>query len=159
MKPEQYITDPNWGTFSREFRRLRNEGWLFKQALRTARDRSRLQGLIDRGLIALAVVPDCEMYDDSYLGTWDMSPRQLEHAKKKLWDRIEREGVWGIVSLWRARKSDPWEEAGSCWSFVGDGWLGDETGVLLEAEQELDGAFADEAESLQGRATYAGVSR
>lgn len=91
-----------------------------------ARIRRRFERLEALGLVRLQVLPDVEMYDDSYIDTWsDVSAEERNMYRRSLWVRIEREGVWGVVGEFRPDPRGPWlawEHADSCWGFIGDDW-------------------------------------
>ena len=79
------------------------------------------------GLLRFRVLPDEEMYDDSYIDTWtDVSDEEKIKEKLDLWRRIEREGIFGIVVEKHfhcdACGADCWDHMDSCWGFVGDDW-------------------------------------
>ncbi len=65
-------------------------------------------------------IDDC-VYDDSYIDTWtDETQAYRDKVRRELWERIERDGVWGLIGeFWNGQE---WEHADSCWGFVGDDW-------------------------------------
>ncbi len=73
------------------------------------------------GPMRLVLRPEEECYDDSYIDTWDdCSEKEREKYKLELWDRIERDGVWGLIGeYWDGSE---WVQADSCWGFVGNDW-------------------------------------
>jgi hypothetical protein len=107
----------------REYRRLRNLGWKPDDALRAAKITVAFRDAEADGLVEFEVVPD------EYLGIEDLEgdvfkaelhpeiPRsQIERERKEFHDRIEHDGVWGIVSKVNGKTID------SVWGFVGDDW-------------------------------------
>jgi len=68
------------------------------------------------------VVPDEVEYDDSYIDTWDETPEHKAQAKRELWARIEREGVWGLVGEVKCQACGAWEIVHAVGGFVGDDW-------------------------------------
>lgn len=110
-------------SFLREFQRLRCKDWKFADAYRTARIYSEFTALENQGLVKLDVEPDLLMYDDSYIDTWtDKSKRQREEEKKALWERIERMGVWGVVTYFRTDIDREWLLVEAVWGFIGNDW-------------------------------------
>ncbi len=81
----------------------------------------------EKGLLRFRVLPDEEMYDDSYIDTWtDQTQKEREDARLDLWRRINSEGVWGIIVEKHfhcaACGTDRWDHVDSCWGFVGEDW-------------------------------------
>lgn len=76
-------------------------------------------------------------YDDSYIDTWDDTDEKKALLKKELWDRIERDGVWGVVGEVKCKACGAWEIVDAVGGFVGDDWKdsGYDTDVL-EATQK-----------------------
>lgn len=137
----------------REIKRLRKKGWPMINALRVAKIRARFAELEAEGLVRLTIEPDCEPYDDTYIDTWDdLTPAQRKAEKKKLWDRIEREGVWGVVGKYRV--GDRWHTGGSCWGFIGEDYEDDtDTDIMAETIAML----ADRGvKQYEGHATFGG---
>ncbi len=80
------------------------------------------------GHVRLRITPDESPYDDdSFIDTWDDeiitvdgTEMNNEQYRAWLWDRIERDGVWGVIGeYWDGAK---WQHADSYWSFIGDDW-------------------------------------
>lgn len=107
--------------------RLLDKGWKPAEAHESARVSVSFAEAEEKGLVRFQVLPDEEMYDDSYIDTWTNEPEEFRvQAKLDLWRRIEREGVWGIVVEKHfhcdACGTDRWDHVDSCWSYVGDDW-------------------------------------
>jgi hypothetical protein len=52
----------------------------------------------------------------------DIQPHILEREEREFIDKINREGVWGIIGeFWNGEE---WIQADSVWGFVGDDWKG-----------------------------------
>jgi hypothetical protein len=83
----------------------------------------------DKGLVRLRVEPDehCDL-GDLFGDTFDprvntgIKPERLEREKQAEIDRINRDGVWGIIGEYRCPTCGKWTQADSCWGFVGDDW-------------------------------------
>jgi len=140
------------------YRQQRDKGFSASHALRIARTLSQwdaLQGeevfegepVSDQCNIRLLIVPDNEVYDDSYFDTWEISDDQKEKIRAELWARIEREGVWGITGQYRVCSCDEcgnpahWEDVDSVWGFVGDDWQ--DSGYDTDVMQGTIDAFRD----------------
>jgi len=98
-----------------------------EDGLRKEAIEDKFQKAEEEGLLRFQVLPDEEMYDDSYVDTWtDVSEEERVKEKLDLWRRIEREGVWGVVVEKHfhcdACGADRWDHVDSCWGFVGDDW-------------------------------------
>lgn len=53
----------------------------------------------------------------------DIDPDLLKRHERELEERIENEGVWGIVlEKWDPAVGIGWEHIDSCWGFVGGDW-------------------------------------
>ena len=143
----------------REYLRLRNKGWLCKNALSAAKTRVAFESLKDRELVKLEVECDFVQYDDSYLDGMYRSKKKEDADRKALWDRIEREGVYGVVGYYRPNTEASWESADSVWGFIGYDWQdsGSDTDIMSATMQALEDAFQAEANELSERATYAGI--
>jgi hypothetical protein len=90
------------------------------------------------GMVRLRWAPDDAYYDDSYLDTWDISDEQRERIRQKLWESINRDGVWGLVGEYKLHPNDDtWEHGGSCWGFVGTDRNGSEFSIMQETIDAL----------------------
>lgn len=102
----------------KEFRRLRERGESFQMANLAAQVKVTWDMLVEQGRVRLACEPDLEQYDDSYLETWGLTPRQLAHVRKELWDTIDRDGVWVYCS--QVKEADgTWKTVDSIGSVIG----------------------------------------
>ncbi len=97
-----------------EYDRLRSLEYPASEAHRAALIRESFRDKARLGLIELFVEPDDLMYDDSYV--------ESEGEKKKLWDRINKEGVYVITGRCRLSADDAWTCADSVGGFIGDDW-------------------------------------
>lgn len=104
----------------REFQRLRAKGWPARSALATARTNVTFEALERSGCVRVRMEPDDYYEDDDTYP--DRTPLQVEHDRKTLWARIEREGVWGAVTEARCPLGGPWLYVDSCFGFIGDDW-------------------------------------
>lgn len=100
-----------------EFRRLRAEGHSLQYAYLAAHIREAWEDAEEEGLVRLHAVPD-EVYDDSYVDTWGLSPARAERAKRALWDTIDRDGVW--VYFAQVNQDGTWETVDSIGGVIGD---------------------------------------
>jgi hypothetical protein len=80
----------------------------------------------------------------------DINPTKLERERQWAIDRIERDGVWGVVGEYKADvcptcgRGGEWVHGGSCWGFVGDDWKDDaDVGIM---EETLEAAGLDKEE-------------
>lgn len=103
----------------REYKRLRRNNWPAKEALRAARIRDRFTDLEAEDCVRIVCEPECELYDDSYLECQGLTPRQIEHVRKELWERIERTGYWMYASEYRD-ECGVWQSVDAIGSFIGD---------------------------------------
>jgi len=126
----------------RELQRLLAKQWALPDAMRAARVKAAFEWFEDI-YWTLEAVPDEDQYDDS----WLEDPQE----KKELWDRIEREGVWGVRALWRLTThhdrtlSAKWELADATWGFVGDEWK--DSGYDTDLRRAAMHAFLEAAEA------------
>ena len=153
--------------YVKEYRRLRAIGWNAQQSLRAAKtlvewdasdgyeshllpyshiDYPPYESGSGFGPIRLRIEPDDSPYDDSFIDTWNdnvtimLDGRQLDNVeyRKDLWNRIEFDGVWGIIGeFWNGQE---WEHADSCWGFIGDDWK--DSGYDTDIMQETLAALA-----------------
>lgn len=83
------------------------------------------------GLVRLKVESDecCDLeellgdYFDPVINT-DVKPNKLAEQKQHEIDRINRDGVWGIVGEYLCGACLQWVVANSCWGFIGEDWKG-----------------------------------
>lgn len=102
----------------------------------------------------LEMEPDESRYDDSYIDTWNVSDKLKLKARKELWDLIEREGVWVVVSYYWDLAQGCWEVGGSVGGCVPDGKHYEED-LKVEAAACLQECFQAQADELAKRVTYA----
>jgi hypothetical protein len=63
----------------------------------------------------------------------DINPKTLERQYQEFVDKVNREGVWGIVSQYRCPCCGTWKTVDSCWGFVGGDWK--DSGYDLDIKQ------------------------
>ncbi len=107
-----------FNVIARLYWKARSEGTRASTALWEARTMAQWEVLESAGLVRLRFVPDDEAYDDSYLETWGLSAHRLECERKKLWELIERDGVWSLLGQYRLIGGD-WETGDAVCGFVG----------------------------------------
>ena len=91
-----------------------------------------------------------DIYDDSYIDTWGLSPEETAAARKELWEEIGQKGVWGIVGYVQGRPVD------SVWGIIGRDEVYEES-VKQQTLAALDALFTEMAAEMSQRATYAWV--
>lgn len=100
----------------------------WKTAKYTAETLSKWEEAEDNNLVKFEVVPDEMGYSlDDLAGDCfnpkanpDINPQTLKKQEKEFIERVNREGVNGIVGkYWNGEE---WEVADSVWGFVGDDW-------------------------------------
>ncbi len=105
--------------------------------------------LENAGLVRFEARPDDSAELDNLLGDVynpvanpDIKPEKLAAEKQTEIDRINREGVCGIVGEYRVSESEQWENADSVWGFVGDDWKnsGYDTDIMASTIAALKGA-------------------
>ncbi len=143
-------------TGMKEYRKCRAKGEPAKYALRSVRTMIQWDKLYygdddDRTYVRLRLVPDecatlADLEGDSYNPkvNEDISPAKLKKERKEFIDRINRDGVWGIVGEYRINSNEEWVIADSCFGFVGDDWKDsgydiDIMSTTLEARTEAMG--------------------
>ena len=143
------------------YNEYRAKGYNAETALHAARIKDRFTDLENEGLVRLHAEPECDVYDDSYIDTWDhLSEEGKKRAKKELWDQIEREGCWIWIGQWRANDEAEWEYADNIGGIIGDALCGYEIDLMQSAIEALDAFQQSEADNLAQRATFAaGVSQ
>lgn len=129
-----------------EYKRLRKSGWGAKQAVSRAKLLARWEGMKQAGMVRLRIAPDEFVNMDDLKGDTysrkanpDIPEPRMAREEKEFEERIEREGVCGIVGeYWNGEE---WVQVDSCWGFVGDNWK--ESG----ADDGIREAAMDAAES------------
>lgn len=97
------------------------------------------------GNVRLQIIPD-EMADYAHLAgdsfnpdvNSDISPSLLERQEKEFKERINRDGVWGVVGEYF--NGEKWIHADSVWGFVGQDWenSGYDSGIKSETLRQAD---------------------
>lgn len=128
-----------------EYHKLRRKGWHAKEALRAARIKDEWLDAESEGFVKLDIVADDCVSLDGILGDCydpkvitDISPKRLAAQRKLEIERINRDGVWGIVgkvkvpACSKCHSNERWETVESIWGFVGDDWKnsGHDTDVM-----------------------------
>lgn len=93
-----------------------------------------------QGKVRLKIEPDYDADLDDLLGDSydptvnpDIPAKRLAQEREWEIDRINREGVWGIVGQYKCKCCGSWTTADSVWGVVGDDWK--ESGYDLEIMQ------------------------
>lgn len=69
----------------------------------------------------------------------EINPSKLSKEKEAFINRLDRDGVWGIVGQYKCKACGHWLTADSVWGFVGDDWQ--ESGYDLDVKAStLDAA-------------------
>lgn len=99
------------------------------RAWESARDRALWDALEYLGLVRLEIRADDfatlrDLEGDTFNPSAhpDIPPSRILRERDAERERIEREGVWGIVAQYRTDADAEWEDAHSVWGFVGDDW-------------------------------------
>lgn len=135
------------------YRKFQSRGQSARFALRDARTMAMWEQLESIGLVRFQFVLEQEPYDDSYIDTWtDRSERERAHARKELWETIERDGVWMLVGEFRMlpyahgevsvpyvspEQESGWEHGVSIGGLVGTGETGYETDIAYQTIEAL----------------------
>jgi hypothetical protein len=124
----------------RLYLRERKQGTLARWALRNAKTRmewDKKNGQIvgeyerhheaKRGDVRLRIVADESIDLDNLFGdtfnpdvNTDIHPQRLERERQAEIDRVNRDGVWGIVGEFF--DGEEWQHADSCFGFIGEDW-------------------------------------
>jgi len=131
-------------TVAGEYKRLRRLGYRASNAYDMAKTNVAFDNLEFDEVVRIRVEPD-EFFDlDNLLGdTYDPSvntdipPERLERERKAEINRINRDGVWGIVGEYF--NGETWEVADSVWGFVGDDWQ--DSGYDVDIKQSTINAY------------------
>lgn len=133
----------------RTYENLRRKGWATKAAWRRAKLLSVWQEAVASGLVRLNIVADDSFDMENLKGDTfnrecnpEIQESRMAREEKEFENRVESEGVWGIVGEWRLRTEDEWEQADACWGFVGDDWKesGYDYDIMKSTLDALDGA-------------------
>lgn len=103
-----------------EYHRLRRKEWAAQAAWRAAKTNAEWDAAEWEELVKLDVIPEFDVYDDSFIDTWGLSPKKAEAEKKEIHQRIERDGCWIIVSYFRPDRDAEWIAVDSVGGFIGD---------------------------------------
>jgi len=81
------------------------------------------------GLVRLTLEPDIDADLADLAGDCfnpdanpTIQPHILEREYQEFVDRVNRDGVWGVIGEYKCPCCDHWTVADSCWGFVGDDW-------------------------------------
>lgn len=113
-----------------EYRNQRKEGYQANIALCNAKTKIEFDSNPN---VKIQFETDIDAYDDSYLETWDLTESQLAKERKKLWDLIELEGIYGCVAYSKCPKCGNWEQVDSVWGFLGQNAMGYEYDLMNSA--------------------------
>ena len=106
-----------------EYKRLRKLGFRAEQAFNAAIINARFATIEDDGAVSISVEPDPEPYDDSYIDEWnDCSENERAQYRRSTAQRIEQDGVWGIVSSYYCTGTEQMETLDCVWGFIGEDW-------------------------------------
>jgi hypothetical protein len=131
--------------FAKTFKQYRRKGYTAKNALWEARVRVRWAKLEDE-TVRLRIVPDetCDMDDlkgdiFSREANPDIPEFRMAREEREFEERVDQDGVWGIVGEYKCPCCGQWTQADSVWGFVGDGWKdsGCDSDVMYATMAEL----------------------
>jgi len=95
----------------RDYARLRAMHWSAREALRAAKIRTRFEALEYEGRVRLDIEAD------------DMPYQYGDYENEKETNlKIEREGLWGVVTFVSCPCCGAWTHVDSCWGFIGEDW-------------------------------------
>jgi len=127
----------------------------FDAARRSLATRELFEKLESLGLVRINIIPDahCSMDDlkgDCYdvalnASTVPGGERTIKAQEKAFEAKVERDGVWGVVGEYRTSADEQWEQADSCFGFVGDDWKdsGTDTDIMYATLKALSDAWDD----------------
>ena len=114
-------------TVAGEYKRLRKQGFLARQAYYGAKTRVQFDNLKFQEVVRLQIIPDEFVDLDNLFGdcynpdvNTDIKPEILEKQRQQEIDRINQDGVWGIVGEYF--NGVEWVQTDSVWGFVGSDW-------------------------------------
>lgn len=109
-----------------KFRKL---GYSPSQALRAAKITMKWHLAESRGRVGLDILPDTDVSFDNLTGdcfnpkyNLGISATNLKRQEKAFLDKVNNDGVWGIVGYAYVGKYGTRKDIDSCWGFVGDDW-------------------------------------
>lgn len=97
------------------------------------------------GLVRLQIEPDYDAdlanlegdcYDPGV--NPDIQPHILARQRKEFFESVDREGVWGIIGQYRCPCCGNWQDAGSCWGFVGHEWSGYDLDIMAATLERVE---------------------
>lgn len=98
------------------------------------------------GAVRLRWEPDDHAHLDDLLGDCydpranpDISPARVERERKEAIEKIDRDGVWGLIGEYY--DGTDWKHAESCWGFIGqdaDDYAVDIMAATLDAARDHD---------------------
>ena len=108
----------------KEYARRRALGWSASYALQCAKTAARFADLEGEDRVRFRVEPDHMPFEHGDMGD-----------EKETNERIDRDGLWGIVSERRCSKCGSWHHVDSVWGFIGEDWRdsGYDTDVMQAA--------------------------
>lgn len=113
---------------------LRKQGYMAQNALSAAKTQVEFD---DNENVRLVVKADefCDMDDlkgDTYNPEANPSipASRLEREEKEFEEKVNREGVYGLVGEYRCPHCGEWKQADSCWGFVGQEFGGYEYDIM-----------------------------
>ena len=138
----------------REYRRARRAGRRAKDAMDRARVVARWEWAEYAGLVELTARPDCDCCMDDLEGdcfseecerTAPGGRRAVRAQRKAFRERVDADGVWGLVGRYRLTQDGPWVDADSVWGFVGEEWRdsGYDGDIMRATLDGLRGALRD----------------
>jgi hypothetical protein len=93
---------------------------------------SKFEALEDQGFVRLHLEPDyCSTFEDLAGDTYDIDSnastvnggeRTIKAQEKAERERIDRDGVWGLIGQVKCSECGQWKDIDSVWGFVGEDW-------------------------------------
>ena len=91
-------------------------------------------------IVRIRIEPDDSADLDNLLGDCfdpdvnsDIQPHVLARQRQEEIDRINRDGVYGIIGEYKCPCCGNWQQVDSCWGFIGDDWK--DSGYDLDIKQ------------------------
>jgi len=124
-----------------EYRRLRADGHVARFAYHAATINQRWRAAQEAGLVELAIEPDEwisfeDLTGDTYNreANPDIPEARMAREEAAERERIDREGVWGIVGRYRVSPDALWKVADSICGFIGNDFEGSGYDVDVKSE-------------------------
>lgn len=142
----------------REYKRLRKLGFIPRQASDGAKAKTEFGRLEMQDKVRLRVEPDNDADMGNLKGDCfdprvnpDIPQAKLEQAEREFEERIERDGVVGIIAEYWDERNEEWEHADSCFGFIGDDWIdsGYDFDLMQSAVDAYYGQAKEEPPTLQ----------